>query len=506
VWSSANVAITGTTAVISNLASGTPYEFQVLAKNNVGPSDWSPSTNVTTDTGAVSPPTAPGDVRSVGVKGTPTVNSITIQWTAPSNPGTTNGTTLATISRYVVKYATLAAYNTGSQNAAFWSGISSTANVTGTEATASSLESNTAYVFYIVAENSAGLNSPGEVFGVDGSVMTTKLVTPGNVTGFTISDPKMDSLSLSWNAVLGATTYEIQYRITTDAKGNPLAPNKLEKQLWVTQIIEITTPAVTITGLKANVGYQFQVRAVNVIGKSDWSAISTATRTAEPQITAENPDLAKAKFSTKPKAAGMGTASSAIVSWGSVPGATSYVITYTIPSGVKGVPGTTISKVLTGEAASGGMITYTIEGLKSSLSYKVSIVAQNASGTTTKAVTVTAKTLKVAAPTKLASNKSANTHSSILLTWQPPKTGLGNAKGYVIEVWAPAASKGAVPELVQVLWADGSEFSKEVKDLQGGATKYTFRLTTSTGSGLEGFVVDRGIESAVASKVISTAK
>ena len=194
-----------------------------------------------------------------------------------------------------------------------------------------------------------------------------------------------------------------------------------------------------------------------------------------------------------------------------MPNATSYVLTYTIPSGVKGMPGITITKVLTGAelvaATDGTAVTYKIEGLKSSTTYKVSIFAQNASGTTTKAVTATVKTLKIAAPIKLASDKNAKpTVSSINLTWSPPKGGLGDdANGYIVEVWAPPASKGAAPELVQVIWVDKNVTSTEIKDLEK-KTKYTFRLTYSTGSGLDGAVLDRSIESAVASKVISTAK
>ena len=300
--------------------------------------------------------------------------------------------------------------------------------------------------------------------------------------------------------------------LTTNAKGKSIADSKNKNQ-WVTQIIEITSPSVTVTGLKANTGYQFQVRAVNESGKSDWSAISTvaAAKTTSAIATAEAPDLKKAKFA-KPKAVpDTTTADSATITWATVANATSYVLTYTIPSGVKGVPGTTITKVLTGEElanATNDKVTYKIEGLKSSTTYKVSIFAQNASGTTTKTVSVKVKTLKIAAPTKLASSKTVKpTVSTINLTWQPPKKGFGvdGVNGYIVEVWAPPASKGVEPELVQVVWVDKDTTSLEIKDLEK-KTKYTVRLTYTTGSGLDGLVLDRGIESAVANKVITTAK
>jgi hypothetical protein len=310
---------------------------------------------------------------------------------------------------------------------------------------------------------------------------------------------------LSWDGVSGATTYEIQYRITTDTRGKDIADGK-NKNLWITQIIEYTETTATIAGLNANTGYQFQVRAVNAVGKSDWSVASATTKTIAAVVTVENPDLTKAKFSAKPKAFGASAADSATITWGVAADATSYIIAYTIPSGMKGVPGITVSKVLTGNelatATNVGMVTYRIEGLKSSASYKVSIVAKNSSGTTTKAATATVKTLKVDAPTKLASSKAVKpTGDTVNLTWSPPKSGIGSANGYIVEVWAPPASKGAVPQLIQVIWVDKGSTSQEIKDLNR-ATKYTFRLTTSTGSSIE----DRGIESAVANKVISTAK
>jgi len=97
------------------------------------------------------------------------------------------------------------------------------------------------------------------------------------------------------------------------------------------------------------------------------------------------------------------------------------------------------------------------------------------------------------------------TVDTINLTWSPPKKGIDNANGYIVEVWAPPANKGAAPTLVDVIWVDKNTTSLDVKALKA-KTKYTFRLTTSTGSGIDGLVLDRGIESAVASKVISTAK
>ena len=72
--------------------------------------------------------------------------------------------------------------------------------------------------------------------------------------------------------------------------------------------------------------------------------------------------------------------------------------------------------------------------------------------------------------------------------------------------WIVRKSRFLIRRLqVQVIWVDKDTTSLEIKDLEK-KTKYTFRLTYTTGSGLDDVVLDRGIESAVVSKVITTAK
>jgi hypothetical protein len=320
---------------------------------------------------------------------------------------------------------------------------------------------------------------------------------PENLTE---DDKSASSISLKWDAVSGATTYEIRYRITTDAKGKNITDSK-NKNLWVTQLIVIDSSSVTVTGLKADTGYQFQVRAVNAIGKSNWSQESTAAKTIAAVVTAENPDLTKAKFGTKPKAVPNTTAvDSATLSWGVVANATSYVITYTIPSGVKGVPGTTISKVLTGDeltaATNGTMVTYQIEGLKSGTSYKVSIVAKNASGTTTKAATAKVKTVKVAAIKKVSvvNAKTKTTISSITLKVQAGivPVGFGAVEGYIVQVYAPKLKGMTEPPLIKTEFFTKAELEsgQAINGLQA-STKYTF-VVAATNSSKEDALMDDG--------------
>jgi hypothetical protein len=352
---------------------------------------------------------------------------------------------------------------------------------------------------------------------------------PAVPTGIVVNTltPQPDSLTVSWDAVPGATTYEIRYRITTNAKGTALLTEKqLATQIWVTQLVEYNSAdGVAIEGLIANTGYQFQVRAVNAVGKSGWSIASTASLTAKTTAatTSGADDLTKAKFSTKPKAApGTAAVDSVTVTWGVVPNATAYVITYTIPSGMKGVSDTTVSKVLTGNelvaATSGTMVTHKIEGLKSSVSYKVSIVAKSATGTTTKAAAVTVKTVAAPAIKKVSvvDAKTKTTISSITLKVQAGTVpaGFGDVGGYIVQVYASKLKGMTEPPLVKTVFFTRAELEAATGQVIGGlaaSTKYTFVVMATdkdeTGALMtDGTIRDGQKLSAVKSIAASTAK
>jgi hypothetical protein len=163
---------------------------------------------------------------------------------------------------------------------------------------------------------------------------------------------------------------------------------------------------------------------------------------------------------------------------------------------VKGVPGTKISEVFKpeGDLSVGSLLTYKIEGLKQGTSYKITIVATSEGGMATKAVAVTAKTVKVAGATKLAVERGTKaTISSVKLQWKAAPT----VTGYMIEIWEPAKAKGAEPKLIRVIEPPEITGTKyEVTGLMA-QTKYTFRVV--------GITAD-GVATTVVSKVISTAK
>ena len=74
--------------------------------------------------------------------------------------------------------------------------------------------------------------------------------------------------TLEWNAVENTTSYEIQH--STDGV------------TWTN--ISVTGTSITIDDLAAVTEYQFQVRAVNADGKSDWSASVFVTTDTAPKV------------------------------------------------------------------------------------------------------------------------------------------------------------------------------------------------------------------------------
>jgi hypothetical protein len=286
----------------------------------------------------------------------------------------------------------------------------------------------------------------------------------------------------------------------------------------MTQKVPVGTTTATIEGLNAGGYYQFEVRAVNEHGKSDWSS-----PLGNVPVSAVN--LAEVKFTTKTKAVigkivveekakAQLKPDSAKISWVPATDVDTYVITYTVPSGLKGVAGTTVQLVIPKGAitaggsiespfgpcnlvAEGGRLTLTINGLRASASYKVSIVAKDAGGFTTKAMNTTVKTAAVAPINKLVVNKAKTTANaaefSILLggnhhAW----SSVFAIGGYIVQVYRPAVKAvGEVgPQLVQTLYSSGTG----PIDLVGlrAATKYTVVVTATTATSAGEALMDDG--------------
>ena len=232
---------TDTTVTISGLLVETPYEFQIRASNAAGKSDW--SKGIFTVTSPLVPPVTPTNFRCT-IK---TKDSITLQWNSVNN---TTG--------YEVQYR--------KSNSEEWTSVS----ITGTTTRLSNLGSDTEYELRIRAINNDGHSSWSTSIFVTTDI--DPLVLPGIPTNFRETGKTLNSVTLAWNVVANATSYEIQYR-------------KSGSQAWTN--IPISGTSTTVSELTENTTYEFQVLALNGNGKSLWSESVFVTTNAV--TTTDNP-------------------------------------------------------------------------------------------------------------------------------------------------------------------------------------------------------------------------
>ncbi len=272
------------------LTDGTTYYYIVTAVNAMGESA-APAEVSATPAAPVAVPAAPAGVTAV-----PGDGQVTISWNPV--PGATS---------YNIYSSTTAGVTTATGTKI--ANASSPAIQTG-------LTDGTAYYYIVTAVNAIGESAaPAEVSATPAAPVAVP-AAPAGVTAV----PGDGQVTISWNPVPGATSYNIYSSTTagvTTATG--------------TKIANASSPAIQ-TGLTDGTAYYYIVTAVNAIGESAAPAEVSATPAAPVAVPA-----APAGVTAVP---GDGQVT---ISWNPVPGATSYNIYWSTTAGVTTATGTEIT-------------------------------------------------------------------------------------------------------------------------------------------------------------------
>jgi hypothetical protein len=231
-WSTASA--TTNTLNVTSLNAGSNYEFGVQANCNGTLSPFSTSTTFTTQQLSCGIPT--------GLTATSiSTSSATLNWTSVS------GATVYNIQYRIVGTST-------------WTTSTSTTNTLNI----SSLTSSSNYEFGVQA------NCNGTLSAFSASATFTTLTPCSIPTGITSSSVTYNAATLSWSAVSGAASYNVQYRIVGAAT-------------WTTVVA--TGASLQLTGLLSVTSYEFAVQTNCGTSTSSFSATASFTTLAAPAQT-----------------------------------------------------------------------------------------------------------------------------------------------------------------------------------------------------------------------------
>jgi len=419
-WTRFNDAVSvATTALVTGLANGTNYLFQVAAVNAVGTGDFS------ANSAAVAPKAVPG--APTGVTGVAGAGQVTLSWTAPTVRGST------AISDYRVRYSS----NGGASWTTFGDAVS-----TSTAATVTGLANGTSYVFSVAAVNGAGTGLYSSA-----SAAVTPRTVPGVPTGVA-GVAGNGSVALTWaapaaNGGAAVSDYRVQYSSNNGVN-------------WITfsDAVSSATSA-TVTGLTNGTSYVFHIAAVNAAGAGGFTAKSAAvTPRTVPGVPTGLAGVA-GNGSVALTWAAPATNGGAAVS--------DYRVQYSSNNGVNWI---------TFSDATSSATSATVTGLANGTSYVFRVASLNAAGVggfTAKSAAVTPRTVPGAATNLTATPVTGRVN----LAWRAPASNGGAAiTDYIVQY---SSNNGATWRT----FADGlsSATSASVTGLVRG-TSYVFRVGT----------------------------
>ena len=226
-WTTVSGGARATSITVTGLDNGTTYEFQVRARNDIGPGPESNTASATLDESA---PGAPA-----GLTANAGDEIVTLNWSAPDDGG-------AQLLRYEYRY------RESGETYGDWNELDDDT----TQVTIRGLTNGTEYDFQMRAVNS-----------IDNGPAAQASATPGRApsmpTGLTAS-VESETITVMWgapddNGGSAITGYRLRYRLSGGQWRN-----------WMTVPGGDDADSHTITGLTNGVGYEIQVRAVNRIG------------------------------------------------------------------------------------------------------------------------------------------------------------------------------------------------------------------------------------------------
>ena len=220
-WSAA-VGVTASTVSVGFLSSGTEYQFKVLATNSAGDSSYGSVVKGYTN------PSAPSGM--IAISSAP--DKLQFSWSAVTGAST-----------YVYQHKLKTSPDTA------WSLETTTTSVS---VTIASLEGATAYDFRVKVRGQGG-DSAWSVIS-----STTQVPIPLTPSGLVSTAVTSTSVTIDWNDVAHATSYNYQYRLTG--------------QGWPSNGTSVDASVVIVTGLVANTSFDFRVQAVNASGSNAYTS------------------------------------------------------------------------------------------------------------------------------------------------------------------------------------------------------------------------------------------
>lgn len=396
-WTTINISTTSYD--YTGLGAETTYEFQVRANNSIGASANSDLVSATT-LAAPTAPEAPINLAASNI----TYNSFTISWDAVTDADSYEldlrvfGGTWSTVSLSETTY-----------------------NYTG-------LNAETTYEFQIRAVNTVGASSNSTLGSATTTVAPTAPDTPTNLAASNIT---FDSFTITWNASTDAESYDLNLR----AVGGT----------WTT--VNLSTTNYDYTGLDAETNYEFQVRANNGIGSSDYSAIVSATTLAGPTAPDTPINVAASNI----------TYNSFTISWDAVTDANDYDLD------IREAGGSWTSVNLS-------VLSYDYNSAIASTSYEYRVRANNDIGSSDYSATQTLNTDPIPAPNTPTGLTASNvTENSFSLSWN----NMEFADNYDLQV----REQGGVWEYYSTSTTD-FDYTSAIAE-----TTYEFQVRATNGSG-----------------------